>query len=179
MKEIVLKNKVFEKYIDQDEIFEIVKNIAERINKSKILNPYFLAVLDGSFVFASDLVRKIQIPNSQISFVKLCSYEGTKSTGKIKELIGLKEDISQRNIIIIEDIIDTGNTLVEILKTLEKYDVTSVSIVSLLLKPDVYNKDINIDFIGKKIPNNFVIGYGMDFDENGRNLPDIYKLKNN
>ena len=146
MKEIVLKNKVFEKYIDQDEISEIVKNIAERINKSKILNPYFLAVLDGSFVFASDLVRKIQIPNSQISFVKLCSYEGTKSTGKIKELIGLKEDISQRNIIITEDI-DTGNTLIEILKTLEKYDISSVSIVSLLLKPDVYNKDINIDFI--------------------------------
>ena len=103
-----------------------------------------------------------------------------KAPKKIKEvLIGLKEDISQRNIIIIEDIIDTGNTLVEILKILEKHDVSSVSIVSLLLKPDVYNKDINIDFIGKKIPNNFVIGYGMDFDENGRNLPDIYKLKNN
>ena len=178
MKEIILKNKVFKQYINRDEIICIIEDISKKINQSKIQNPYFLAILDGSFIFASDLIRKIQIPNTQISFVKLSSYEGIESTGIVKELIGLKEDISNRNVIILEDIIDTGNTIIEIFKSLEKYNVSSINVATLLMKPDVYNKDIEINFIGKKIPNDFVVGYGMDFNENGRNLPHIYKLKN-
>ena len=178
MKEINLNNKVFRQYIHRDEIDCIIEEISKKINQSKIQNPYFLAVLDGSFIFASDLIRKIKIPNIKISFVKLNSYLGTESTGTVKELIGLKEDISNRNVIIIEDIIDTGNTILEIFKSLEKYNAASISVATLLMKPDVYNKDIEINFIGKKIPNDFVVGYGMDFNENGRNLPHIYKLKN-
>ena len=177
MKEINLNNKVFRQYIHRDEIDCIVEEISKKINQSKIQNPYFLVVLDGSFIFASDLIRKIKIPNIKISFVKLNSYVGTESTGIVKELIGLKEDISNRNVIIIEDIIDTGNTILEIFKSLEKYNALSTSVATLLMKPDVYNKDIEINFIGKKIPNDFVVGYGMDFNENGRNLPHIYKLK--
>ena len=177
MKEINLNNKVFRQYICRDEIDCIIEEISNKINQSKIQNPYFLAILDGSFIFASDLIRKIKIPNIKISFVKLNSYAGTESTGTVKELIGLKEDISNRNVIIIEDIIDTGNTIIEIFKSLEKYNAASISIATLLMKPDVYNKDVKINFIGKKIPNDFVVGYGMDFDENGRNLPHIYKLK--
>ena len=178
MKEIIIKNKVFKQYINRYEIVCIIEDISKKINQSKIQNPYFLAILDGSFIFASDLIRKIQIPNTQISFVKLSSYEGIESTGIVKELIGLKEDISNRNVIILEDIIDTGNTILEIFKSLKKYNVSSINVATLFMKPDVYNKDIEINFIGKKIPNDFVVGYGMDFNENGRNLPHIYKLYN-
>ncbi len=174
---IKLHENIFELLISKNEISEIVDHIAYKINSSKIKDPLIIAVLNGSFIFAADIMRKINIPNAEISFVKLSSYEGTKSTGKVQELIGLREDISSRNILLLEDIIDTGITLEKIIDSLKHKKVNNIKIATLLYKPDAYKKDIKIDYIGKEIPNHFVVGYGLDYDELGRNLPQIYKLK--
>ena len=133
--------------------------------------------MNGAFLFAADVMRKITIPNSEISFIKLASYSGTETTGTVNELIGIGSNISGRNIVILEDIIDTGITLEKIMSLLEKENVADIKVATLLFKPDAYTKDIHIDFIGKSIPNDFVVGYGLDYDEFGRNLPHIYKLK--
>ena len=178
MRDIILHNKVFEVFITENEIQKIVASIANNINTTKIKDPLFIAVLNGSFLFAADIMRKITLPNTEISFIKLSSYEGVKTTGNVNELIGINKDISKRNIIILEDIIDTGITLEKIITLLKKENVADIKVATLLFKPDAYTKNINIDFIGKSIPNNFVVGYGLDYDENGRNLPHIYKLKN-
>ena len=178
MKTVTLHNKTFEVFISDTEIAEIVYSIANAINNSGIKDPLFISVLNGSFMFSSDIMKKITIPNTEISFIKLSSYLGTESTGEVNELIGLGKDIRNRNIIILEDIIDTGITLEKIISLLKKEDVADIKVVTLLFKPDAYQKQINIDFIGKSIPNDFVVGYGLDYDEIGRNLPHIYKLKN-
>ena len=178
MKDIKLHDKTFEIYIPETEIAKIVLNIADQINNSGIEKPLFIAVLNGSFLFAADVIRKITIPNSEISFVKLASYEGTESTGKVNELIGLNQDLKGRNVIILEDIIDTGNTLTTLTQMIEKKEISSLKIATLLYKPEAYTKEISIDYIGKSIPNKFVVGYGLDYDEIGRNLPHIYKLTN-
>ncbi|CAI8201052.1 MAG: Hypoxanthine-guanine phosphoribosyltransferase [Cryomorphaceae bacterium] len=177
MKTVKLHNKEFEIFIPETEISEIVYSMANQINNSGIKNPLFIAVLNGSFLFAADIMRKINIPNCKISFIKLSSYLGTESTGEVNELIGLGQDIRNRNIVILEDIIDTGITLEKIISLLEKEEVTDIKVATLLFKPEAYKKDIEIDFIGKSIPNDFVVGYGLDYDEIGRNLPHIYKLK--
>jgi hypoxanthine phosphoribosyltransferase len=177
MKIITLHNKTFEISIPEIEISSIVHSIANQINKSKVKDPLFIAVLNGSFLFAADIIREINIPNCEISFIKLSSYLGDKSTGKVDELIGLGQNIKNRNIIILEDIIDTGNTLEKIISLLEKEEVADIKIATLLFKPEAYKKDIEIDFIGRSITNDFVVGYGLDYNEIGRNLPHIYKLK--
>lgn len=179
MKEIILHNKTFELFISDTEIEKIVNDIAVNINNTGIKNPLFIAVLNGSFLFASDVMRKIILSNSEISFIKLSSYEGTQTTGKVEEIIGLSQNIKGRNIIILEDIVDTGNTLEKIVELFNEQGVQSLKIATLLYKPEAYTKEIPIDFIGKKIPNKFVVGYGLDYDEIGRNLPHIYKLKTN
>ena len=178
MKDIQLHDKTFEIYLPEMEIAKIVQQIADEINNSGIENPLFIAVLNGSFLFAADIMRKITIPNSEISFIKLFSYEGTETTGKVNELIGLNQGLKGRNIIILEDIIDTGNTLEKLNEIILNKEVSSLKIATLLYKPEAYTKEITIDFIGKSIPNKFVVGYGLDYDEIGRNLPHIYKLKN-
>ena len=178
MNEVNLKDKTFEVFISDTEIAEIVNSIANNINKSRIKDPLFISVLNGSFMFSSDIMKKITIPNTEISFIKLSSYSGTESTGSVDELIGLGQDIRNRNIVILEDIIDTGITLEKIISLLKKEEVADIKVSTLLFKPDAYTKDIHIDFIGKSIPNDFVVGYGLDYDEIGRNLPHIYKLKN-
>ena len=178
MKTVKLHNKEFEIFIAETEISAIVHSMANQINNSGIKNPLFIAVLNGSFIFAADIMRKINIPNSEISFIKLSSYLGTESTGEVNELIGLGKNIRNRNIIILEDIIDTGITLEKIISLLEKESVADIKIATLLFKPEAYTKDISIDYIGKSIANDFVVGYGLDYDEIGRNLPHIYKLKN-
>ena len=177
MKSITLHNKTFEVSISENEISEIINSMANQINNLSTEKPLFIAVLNGSFLFAADIMRKITISDCEISFIKLASYSGTKSTGEVNKLIGINKDIKGRNIIILEDIIDTGITLEKIIDLLEKEDVNSIKTATLLFKPDTYKKNINIDFIGKSIPNNFVVGYGLDYDEIGRNLPHIYKLK--
>tara|TARA_B100001287_G_C22676730_1_gene528089 strand:+ start:311 stop:850 length:540 start_codon:yes stop_codon:yes gene_type:complete len=176
--EVKLLDKEFKIFIKENEIQKIVESISTNINKLQVKNPLFIAVLNGSFLFASDIMRKITLPDAEISFIKLSSYSGTKSTGNVNELIGLNKQIKKRDVIILEDIVDTGNTLEKIIKILKEKKVASYKIATLLFKPDAYTKNINIDYIGKSIKNDFVVGYGLDYDEIGRNLPHIYKLKN-
>ena len=178
MKIINLHNKKFEVFIAKTEISTIVHSMANQINNSGVKDPLFIAVMNGAFLFAADVMREITILNSEISFIKLSSYSGTESTGKVNELVGISDDISGRNIVILEDIIDTGITLEKVITLLEKKNVANIKIATLLFKPESYTKDIHIDYIGKKIPNDFVVGYGLDYNEIGRNLPHIYKLKN-
>ena len=135
----------------------------------------FLGILNGAFLFAADLFRLIELP-ARISFVKLASYEGTSSSGSIKELIGWNEDIRNKTIVIVEDIVDTGSTLERIVDELTIRKVAEVKIVTLLFKPGAYTKKIALDYVGFEIPNDFVIGYGLDFDGYGRNLPSVYSL---
>ena len=177
MNEINLKDKAFEIFIPETEIAAMVHSIANDINNSRIKNPLFIAVMNGAFLFAADIMRKITIPNTEISFIKLSSYSGTETNGEVNELIGIEDNISGRNIVVLEDIVDTGITLKKIIKLLRKENVADIKVATLLFKPNAYKKDIHIEFIGKSIPDNFVVGHGLDYDELGRNLPHIYKLK--
>ena len=178
MNEVKLKDKNFEIFINEKEINDIISIISNRINESGIINPLFIAILNGSFLFAADLMRKINIPDTEISFLKLSSYDGLSTTGNVNKLIGLSKKIEGRNVIVLEDIIDTGITLEKIISLLEKEKVNSIKIATLLFKPNSYQKKFQIDYIGKSIENDFVVGYGLDYDEKGRNLKNIYKLKN-
>jgi len=174
---INIKDKTFEVSISDTEIATLVETIANNINATKIKHPLFIAVMNGAFLFAADVMRNITIPNAEISFIKLASYSGTKTTGEVSELIGISQNIKGRNVIIIEDIVDSGITLEKIITLLKNEEVADIKVATLLFKPKAYTKEINIDFIGKSIANDFVVGYGLDYDEIGRNLPHIYKLK--
>jgi hypoxanthine phosphoribosyltransferase len=134
--------------------------------------------MNGAFLFAADIMRKITIPNSEISFIKLSSYIGTKTSGEVNQLIGISNDITGRNIVVLEDIVETGITLENIINLLKKENVNDIKIATLLFKPNSYKKDFLIDYVGKSIDNDFVLGYGLDYNELGRNLKHIYKLKN-
>jgi len=177
MQIITILDKKFEVLIDENEILDIISAVADKINNSNIENPLFIGVMNGSFLFCADLMRKITLKNSEISFVKLSSYIGTKTSGIVNELIGIN-NISGRNVIVLEDIVDTGITLEKIITLLKKEDVNDIKIATLLFKPDSYKNDFKIDYIGKSIGNDFVVGYGLDYNELGRNLKHIYKLKN-
>jgi hypoxanthine phosphoribosyltransferase len=173
---IKVKDKDFEISIDASVIAAAVQKMAIEINRDyEGKNPLFLAILNGSFIFAADLIRKITIP-CQISFVKLASYSGTTSTEDVKELIGLNEEITGRHLVIVEDIVDTGITLEKLLKDLEKFEPASVRLACLTFKEKAFKKSFRIDYLGITIPNEFVVGYGLDYDGYGRNLSDIYKI---
>ena len=153
-----------------------VKVVADRINKDmEGKNPLFLAVLNGSFIFAADLMRMITIP-CEISFVKLASYQGTMSTGRIKEVIGINEDISGRDIIIVEDIVESGLTMKRMMESLGTRNPASIHICTLLLKPEKLTVDLDVEYVAMEIPNDFIVGYGLDYDQQGRNLREIYTL---
>ncbi len=178
MKQVQLKDKTFEVSISSEKVQHTVTEIANMLNqdyKDKQI-PLFISVLNGSFMFTADLLKQINF-DCEISFLKLSSYKGTSTTGSVKQLIGINEKISGRDVIVLEDIVDTGITLEEIVKELNKFGASSVKITTLLFKPEAYNKDIAIDYVGIEIPNDFIIGYGLDYDGLGRNLPDIYTLK--
>ena len=175
---IKVKDKEFEPFIPAAEIEKVVQQMADRINADfKGKNPLFLAVLNGSFVFAADLLRKISIP-CNISFVKFSSYAGTSTTAEVKEIIGLSENIKGRHVIIVEDIIDTGLTMDLILTNLSKLDPAGLKIACFCHKPEAFRKSFRIDYIGMSIPDKFIVGYGLDYDGYGRNLPDIYRITN-
>lgn len=176
-KEIIrIKDKAFKPYLQAAELDAIIGNLAERINHDyEGRSPLLLPVLNGAFIFAADLVKKITCP-CRISLVKMCSYEGTQSAGKVQDLIGLQEDISGQDVIVIEDIVDTGVTMAHMLDMLKDKKPKSVAICSLFFKPDKFTKDYPIQYIGKSIPNDFVVGYGFDYDGFGRNLPNIYSI---
>ncbi|MBW4741321.1 hypoxanthine phosphoribosyltransferase [Prevotella melaninogenica] len=176
MSRVTIKDKTFETSIPEAEILERVKLVADRINKDfEGKTPLFLAVLNGSFMYASDLMKHITIP-CEISFVKLASYQGVTSTGTIKEIIGLNEDIRGREVIIVEDIVDTGATMKRMLETLGTREPDGLHITTLLLKPGKLTVPLNIEYAAMEIPNDFIVGYGLDYDQQGRNLRDIYTL---
>ena len=173
---VKIKDKTFRTFIPEDQIAERVKAVAERINKDLAdKNPLFLAVLNGSFIFAADLMRNITIP-CEMSFVKLASYQGTTSTGVIKEVIGLNEELAGRTVVILEDIVDTGFTIKRMIETLGTRGPESVHVCTLLLKPGKLQVPLNVEYVAMEIPNDFIVGYGLDYDQQGRNLRDIYTL---
>lgn len=176
-KQIRLHDKEFEVSIWEEDIVEAVRRVAERINVDfeERSMPLFISVLNGAFMFSAELLKNITIP-CNISFVKLASYRGERSTGDVMELIGLSESIAGRDIIILEDIVDTGNTYECLVETLRKHSPKSVRIATLLLKPDVYSKELPVDYVAIKVPNEFIVGYGLDYNGLGRNLPDLYTL---
>ncbi len=172
-----IKDKLFETSIPEAEIKKRVKAVAERINRDMAdKNPLLLAVLNGSFVFAADLMREITIP-CEISFVKLASYQGTTSTGTIKEVIGINEDLTGRTVIIVEDIVESGLTIKRMIESLGTRNPESVHICTLLLKPERLKTPLDIEYVAFEIPNDFILGYGLDYDQQGRQLRDIYTLK--
>lgn len=166
----------FIKYIKASEIDSHIQTLASAITRDyHDKNPLFLAVLNGAFVFASDLVRKFDFI-CEISFARIKSYQGTQSTGNADIYLPHGLQIKDRHIILVEDIIDTGNTVAALLPILEKYEPKSISLAALLVKPEAHKHNINIDYPGIVIPNKFVVGYGLDYNEKGRNLPDLYQL---
>lgn len=175
-KQVKVRDRVFEVSLSEAEIKARVASIASQINQDlKDEHPLFLAVLNGSFVFAADLLREISIP-CEITFVRMSSYSGTSSTGQVKELIGLKESIEGRTVVIVEDIIDSGLTMKDLLNTLQAKNPKEIRIASLLVKPGNLKVDLDIPYCCFNIPNDFIVGYGLDYDGEGRNLKDIYTV---
>jgi hypoxanthine phosphoribosyltransferase len=176
MATIKIKDLTFKPFIAEEELQVLIKNVAVQINKEYAgKSPLFLGVLNGSFMFMSDLIKSIDL-ECLVSFVKLASYEGTESKGAVNELIGLNESLEGQDVIIVEDIVDTGNTLEKLYQIILEKNPKSLKIATLLYKPEAYKKGFNIDFVAKEIPNNFVVGFGLDYDGYGRNLPSIYVL---
>ena len=176
MNTIKLKDKTFSLCISASEIKKTVSRLARELNRDlKDKSVIFLGILNGSFMFAADLFRQIEL-DCQISFIKLASYSGNSTSGSVKQLIGLGDDIRDKTVVILEDIVDTGITLDAIIKQLRGFEPAEILVVTLLVKPDALQKVLVLDYVGIEIPNDFVIGYGLDWDGHGRNLPGIYKL---
>lgn len=178
MKEqIQLKDKSFKLYLSEQKIQNAVNAIAQKINTDYAgKKPLFLAILNGSFMFAGDFMKRIEMECS-ISFVKVASYSGTQSTGQVKQLLGLDEDLSDRHVVILEDIVDTGTTIYNLLPYFNSKKPASVEVATLLLKPDSVRRDLHVKYSAISIPNDFIVGYGLDYDGLGRNLPAIYKIQ--
>lgn len=177
MSVVKVLDKKFETSITEEEIKKRVKDVAEQINRDmKGKNPLLLAVLNGAFIFAADLMREITIP-CEISFVKLASYQGVTSTGTVKEVIGINEDLAGRTVIIVEDIVESGLTMKRMIESIGTRGPESVHICTLLLKPDRLKVPLDIEYVAFKIPNDFILGYGLDYNQQGRQLKDIYTLK--
>ncbi len=176
MENIQIQDKLFKPYISSGQIAEAVGKVARAIRERyPVEEIVFLAILNGSFMFAADLLRCFDL-NSKVIFIKLASYEGDHSTGQVRELIGLGESLEDRVVVVLEDIVDTGNTLVNVMDQLEAQRPRAAHVASLLFKPEAYKKDRPIDFHGIAIPNKFIVGYGLDYNGYGRNLPDIYQV---
>ena len=176
MGHIQVKDREFEVFLKEEDIQKEIKRVAAEINRDYVgKEPLFLCVLNGSFMFAADLLKDVNIP-CNVSFVKVSSYQGTDTTGKVKELMGLQEDVEGRHIIIVEDIVDTGYTMRDVLDSLAEKKAASVQVCALLCKPDKLKVDINLKYLAMNIPNGFIVGYGLDYDGFGRNSRDIYKI---
>ncbi len=178
MERITLKDKTFKTFIPYEKIAAAIDEVTDKINADfrgcKDV-PILLCVLNGSIMFMGELMKRLDF-NCQIVSTKLTSYDGTNSTGKVKQALGLTADITGRRVIIVEDIVDTGNTIVELKKILADAGASESYICTLLMKPDAYRHDIPIDYVAMEIPNDFIVGFGLDYDELGRNFKDIYVL---
>jgi len=173
---IQILDKKFETFIPYEEIDTAIEKMALTINNElHDKTPIFIVILNGSFMFAADLMKKMEFP-CEISFIKLASYKGTSSTENVKELIGFNEEIKGRTIVIVEDIIDSGLTLAGVNRQLKEMGVGEIKIATLLYKPNAFKENYKIDYIGLEIPNDFIVGYGLDYNQQGRNFKDIYKI---
>ncbi len=176
MKKVTLHDKTFEVSISNTEIQKAIDKVAAQITKDMGNDiPVFVGMLNGAFMFAADLLKQIEIP-CEISFIKYASYAGTQSLGKVSELIGLNMDLKGRTVIILEDIIDTGLTIDSLLKNLQGKEIKEIKIATMLFKPDAFKGNYKVDYVGISISNDFIVGYGLDYDGLGRNLKDIYTL---
>ena len=176
MSTVQVHDKKFKISLPSEKIQTSITEMADKINSDlKGEEIIFIGILNGSFMFAADLLKQITL-DCNITFLKLASYQGTTSSGKVKRLIGINENIENKTVVILEDIIDTGITMESILKQLRGYEPKSIKIATLLYKPDAFLKDFKIDYIGLSIPNEFIVGYGLDYNGYGRNLKDIYTV---
>ncbi len=176
MNTIQIKDKKFALSIPETEILATVRRVAEDINRDLAdTNPLFICILNGAFMFAGDLMKIVNFP-CEITFIKLSSYDGLYTTGTVKEIIGLNESVVGRTVVVVEDIVDTGITMERILGSLRAKGAKEIKIATFLQKPDALQRDITVDYVAMKIPNNFIVGYGLDYDGYGRNLKDIYTV---
>ena len=180
MDSIKLFDKTFKPFIDNARIEAAIDVVAEKINKDFKGTgdiPVLLCVLNGSIIFCGELMKRLEFPMELIS-VKLSSYEGTKTTGSIKKVMGLTGSVEGKKVIVVEDIVDSGNTVVALDSILREAGASDVKICTMLLKPEVYKKDLKLDYVGMEIPDDFIVGFGLDYNELGRNLKDIYVIDN-
>ena len=176
MQTVQLLDKKFALSISEETILEKISLVADKINTDLAdKNPLFVAILNGSFMFAADLMKKINFP-CQISFIKLASYHGTTSTNNVLELVGLNENLAGKTVVIVEDIVDSGLTISKIIELLKSRGAEKILIATLLFKPDALKHDLTLDYVAMEIPNDFIVGYGLDYDGYGRNLKDIYTV---
>lgn len=176
MKTITILDKKFQTSITASTITQEVKRVGREINETlKDKNPLFICVLNGAFMFAGDLMKEVDIP-CEITFIKLSSYEGTYTSGHVKEIFGLNESVVDRNVVVVEDIVDTGATMHKILQSLHAKGAKDIKIATLLQKPAALQKDITVDYVAFEIPNDFIVGYGLDYNGYGRNLKEIYTV---
>lgn len=176
MKRVKLLDREFNLSIPEEVILSAIDKVAEQMNKELMdKDPLMICVLNGSFMFASDLMKRMNTP-CEISFVKLSSYSGTSTTGNVKELIGLNENIKDRTVVLLEDIVDTGITITNTIKQVEALGPKEVKVATMLFKPDACKCEVNLDYVGMEIPNEFIVGYGLDYNGYGRNLKNIYTV---
>lgn len=177
MKQVTYKGLTFVPYLSKEKIQARVEQLGKQITEDcKDSRPLFLCVLNGAFPFASDLFRSVELADAEISFIRLKSYEGTSSTGVVKEVMGLNENLEGRTVIVVEDIVDTGKTIENLVNKLKASNPVDVKIATLLFKPESLQADVHPDYVGFEIPSDFIIGYGLDIDGLARNLPDIWVL---
>lgn len=179
MNRIKLHDKYFVPFISNEKINKAIDAVAEKINndfKNREDIPLLLCVLNGSIVFTGELMKRVDFP-CELTSIRISSYQGTQSTGVTKHILGLSTDITGRTVIIIEDIVDTGKTIVDLKRLLKEEGVAEVKVCTLLLKPDVYKQDVKLDYVGMEIENKFIVGFGLDYDQLGRNNKDIYVLE--
>ena len=179
MKNVTVLDKDFELFISYEKIRSIVEEMAEKMNNDlKGKNPLFICIINGSFMFAAEIFKRISLLDAEISFIKLASYSGTATTGSVKQLIGLNEDLTGRTVVVLEDIVDSGITIANTIEQIQNKNPLEIKIATLLLKPEALQVKVPLDYIGIEIPNDFIIGYGLDYNGRGRNLIDIYKVTN-
>jgi hypoxanthine phosphoribosyltransferase len=177
MTKVKLLDKEFGIYIPYQEIKQAINRIASEINRDlQGEDVLFICILNGSFMFTAELFKEIELENSEVTFLKLSSYEGTDTTGQVKALLGLNEPVAGRTLVVLEDIIDTGITMVEVMDILKAHNPKAVKIATMLLKPEKFGDKMPIDYVGMEIGNEFIVGFGLDYNRKGRNLKDIYKV---